>query len=109
MNAPERIASPSIPSLLKNPALFQEQSFINGTWRTSAKGETFSVNNPATGEIIAKVSNMDTTDALAAIDAAKVAFSSWKNKLTKERSAIMRKWFNLIAANADDLAMLMTI
>ena len=109
MNAPERIASPSIPSLLKNPALFQEQSFINGTWRTSAKGETFSVNNPATGEIIAKVSNMDTTDALAAIDAAKVAFSSWKNKLAKERSAIMRKWFNLIAANADDLAMLMTI
>ena len=58
MNAPERIASPSIPSLLKNPALFQEQSFINGTWRTSAKGETFSVNNPATGEI-AKISVAD--------------------------------------------------
>ena len=109
MNAPERMASPSIPAQLKNPGLFQEQSFINGSWRASQKGETFSVNNPATGEIIAHVANMAATDATAAIDAASVAFGPWKNKLAKERSAIMRKWFNLIEANADDLARLMTL
>ena len=74
MNAPERMASPSIPAQLKNPGLFQEQSFINGSWRASQKGETFSVNNPATGEIIAHVANMAATDATAAIDAASVAF-----------------------------------
>ena len=109
MNAPERMAQPPVPSQLKNPSLFQENSFINGSWKSSSKGETFSVNNPATGEIIAKVANMDTQDATAAIAAAQAALNPWKNKLAKERSAIMRKWFNLIEANTDDLAKLMTI
>ena len=67
------------------------------------------MNNPATGDIIAKVANMDTQDATAAIAAAQAALNPWKNKLAKERSAIMRKWFNLIEANTDDLAKLMTI
>jgi succinate-semialdehyde dehydrogenase/glutarate-semialdehyde dehydrogenase len=109
MNAPERMAQPPVPSQLKNPSLFQENSFINGSWKSSSKGETFSVNNPATGDIIAKVANMDTQDATAAIAAAQAALNPWKNKLAKERSAIMRKWFNLIEANTDDLAKLMTI
>ena len=109
MNAPERMAQPPVPSQLKNPSLFQENSFINGSWKSSSEGETFSVNNPATGEIIAKVANMDTQDATAAIAAAQAALNPWKNKLAKERSAIMRKWFNLIEANTDDLAKLMTI
>jgi succinate-semialdehyde dehydrogenase/glutarate-semialdehyde dehydrogenase len=100
---------PSLKDILKNPSLFQESSFINGSWKNSSKGETFSVNNPATGQIIANVANMDASDATAAIDAASVAFKSWKNKLAKERAAILRKWFALIEANTDDLAKILTI
>ena len=81
MNAPAQFELASCKSLLKNPALFQEHSFINGSWCASANGETFSVNNPATGEIIANVANMTPQDATSAISAASKAFTSWKNKL----------------------------
>lgn len=109
MNAPEQFELASCKSILKNPALFQDHSFINGSWCASANGETFSVNNPATGEIIANVANMTPQDATSAISAASKAFTSWKNKLPKERSAILRKWFQLIEANTEDLAKILTL
>ncbi|MFM7050389.1 MAG: aldehyde dehydrogenase family protein, partial [Polynucleobacter sp.] len=69
----------------------------------------FAVSNPATGEIIAKVANLNRSDAQEAISAAELALNAWKGKLAKERAQVMRKWFELILANADDLALLMTL
>ncbi len=98
-----------IRNLLKDPSLFKEDSYINGQWVNAKSGNTFSVNNPATGEIIAQVANLSTTDAELAIQSAENAFESWKNKTGKERASIMRNWFDLIIANTSDLATLMTL
>ena len=98
-----------IRNLLKDPSLFKEAAFINGTWVNSSSGKTFAVTNPATNELIAEVSNLGPQDAELAITAAEHAFPDWKNKTGKERAGIMRKWFDLIIANTQDLATLMTL
>ncbi|MBU3621179.1 NAD-dependent succinate-semialdehyde dehydrogenase [Polynucleobacter sp. CS-Odin-A6] len=98
-----------IRNLLKDPSLFKEAAFINGTWVSSASGKTFAVTNPASNELIAEVSNLGPQDAEHAIAAAEQAFQDWKNKTGKERAGIMRKWFDLITANTQDLATLMTL
>ncbi len=98
-----------IRNLLKDPSLFKEDSYINGQWVNAKSGNTFSVNNPATGEIIAQVTNLGAADAELAIQSAENAFESWKNKTGKERASIMRNWFDLIIANTSDLATLMTL
>jgi succinate-semialdehyde dehydrogenase/glutarate-semialdehyde dehydrogenase len=96
-----------IRSLLKDPSLFKEQAFINGKWIDSK--ETFAVNNPATDELIASVSNLGSKDAELAIKVAEQALPAWRNKIGKERAQIMRKWFDLIIENTKDLATLMTL
>ena len=96
-----------IRSLLKDPSLFKEQAFINGKWIDSK--ETFAVNNPATDELIASVSNLGSKDAELAIKTAEQALPAWRNKIGKERAHIMRKWFDLIIENTKDLATLMTL
>ena len=98
-----------IRKLLKDPSLFKEEAFINGAWVQAKPENTFSVNNPATGEIIAHVSNLGAQEAEQAITAAERAFQDWKNETGKERAAIMRKWFDLVIANTQDLATLMTL
>ncbi|OYY21185.1 MAG: succinate-semialdehyde dehydrogenase (NADP(+)) [Polynucleobacter sp. 35-46-11] len=98
-----------IRQLLKDPSLFNEAAFINGAWFKSNSGKTFAVHNPATGELIADVSNLEPNDAEHAIEAAKHAFESWKSKTGKERAHVMRKWFDLIIENTQDLATLMTL
>jgi succinate-semialdehyde dehydrogenase/glutarate-semialdehyde dehydrogenase len=107
MNAPESIAD--IRKLLKNPALFHEEAFINGTWVKASGNARFSVQNPASGQKIASVANLNSNDAEEAISAADMALPAWRSKIAKERAVIMRKWFELILANADDLAVLMTL
>ena len=107
MNAPDSIAN--IRTLLKNPSLFHEDALINGQWVKASENARFAVSNPATGEIIAKVANLNRSDAQEAISAAELALNAWKGKLAKERAQVMRKWFELILANADDLALLMTL
>ena len=96
-----------IRSFLKDPSLFKEQAFINGKWVTSK--ENFIVQNPATDEPIASVSNLGPQDAEFAITAAEKALPVWRNKTGKERAHIMRKWFDLITENTQDLATLMTL
>ena len=96
-----------IRSFLKDPSLFKEQAFINGKWVTSK--ENFIVQNPATDELIASVSNLGPQDAELAITAAEKALPAWRNKTGKERAHIMRKWFDLITENTQDLATLMTL
>ncbi|QWD64313.1 NAD-dependent succinate-semialdehyde dehydrogenase [Polynucleobacter sp. MWH-UH2A] len=96
-----------IRSLLKDSSLFKEQAFINGQWVNSTK--TFNVTNPATDELIATVGNLGNQDAEQAIKAAEEALPAWRNKLGKERAIILRKWFDLIIENTQDLATLMTL
>ena len=98
-----------IRKLLKDPSLFKEEAFINGSWVKSLSGKTFSVTNPATNELIAEVSNLGAQEAENAIASADQAFQSWKSKTGKERAGIMRKWFDLIIQNTQDLATLMTL
>ncbi len=93
-------------SLLKDPSLLKTDGFINGQW---IKGTSrFDVLDPATGEKLADVANLGAADAEAAIAAANAAWPAWKTKTAKERSIILRKWFDLLMANQEDLGRLMT-
>ncbi len=88
--------------------LLREQAFIGGDWVGAESGRNFAVTNPATGAQIAFVPDMDAVDAERAVFAAQAAFPAWRGKLAKERSRILRNWADLIAARADDLALLLT-
>jgi succinate-semialdehyde dehydrogenase / glutarate-semialdehyde dehydrogenase len=90
---------------LKDPTLLKAQCYVNGQWTGTGKD---AVDNPATGVILAKVPSMGAAEATAAVEAADAAFKLWSKKLAKERSAIMRKWFELIMANQEDIAQIMT-
>ena len=93
---------------LNNPALFREQSYVNGEWISAEDGETFAVTNPVDGSLLADVAELDVAAARAAIEAANSAWPAWRAKTAKERSAILRRWFDLMLENKDDLATLMT-
>ena len=94
---------------LKNKALFKESCFVNGEFIVSNDNKKIEVNNPANLEILGTVPNCGVNETKEAIEAANIAFSSWKNKTAKERSIIIRKWAQLIEENADDLAKIMTL
>ena len=87
---------------LKDPSLLETRAYVNGEW--IAKDKTFAVYDPATGACIAHVADLDATDAAAAIDAAHAAQPAWAEWTGKERAAVLRKWFDLMVENADDLA-----
>ncbi|MBB4304049.1 succinate-semialdehyde dehydrogenase/glutarate-semialdehyde dehydrogenase [Rhodobium orientis] len=90
---------------LSDPSLLKEQCYINGQW----VGEpTMAVTDPATGAELAKVPQFGAEETREAIDKAKAAFPAWAKKTAKERSAILRRWFDLMLENKDDLALLMT-
>ncbi len=93
---------------LKDPGLFRQQAYINGQWCDADNGETITVTNPATGAVLGTVPQMGANETRRAIEAANVAFKSWRKLLAKERSAILRKWFELMMANVDDLAAILT-
>src|SRR5690606_10753623 len=83
------------------------QSYIEGIWVDAPAKETFSVNNPATQQVLAEVANLDATTTETAIVAAHRAFPSWAAKTGKERANILRAWFDLIVENEQDLAKMM--
>ncbi len=93
---------------LKNASLFRQQCYVNGQWLDADSGETIDVTNPANGEVIATVPKMGVAETRAAIDAAHEAQVGWRNLLAKERAAILRRWFDLMMENQEDLAHLMT-
>lgn len=97
------------PLSLKNAALFKTQAYINGQWVNSTDGSSFAVDNPATGQTVAEVQNLGPEQAEQAIQAASAAFDQWKLKTAKDRANLMRRWFDLIVANTDDLAAIMTL
>ena len=93
-------------ALLKDPTLLKTDGLINGQWVSGAS--RFEVLDPATGLKLADVANLGPADAQAAIGAANAAWPAWRGKTAKERSNILRKWFDLLMANQDDLGRLMT-
>ncbi len=93
---------------LNDPALLRQQAYIDGAWLDADNGETVAVTNPATGERLGTIPKMGTAETRRAIEAANAAWPAWRKKTAKDRATILRKWFDLIMANADDLALLMT-
>ena len=93
---------------LKDPSLFRQQCYINGAWLDADSGKTIPVTNPATGEILGTVPNMGAAETRRAIEAANAAWPGWRAKTAKERSIILRRWFDLMMANQEDLAKLLT-
>jgi succinate-semialdehyde dehydrogenase/glutarate-semialdehyde dehydrogenase len=94
---------------LQDGGLLREQAYVNGEWVDAKSGETFAVYNPATGEALARVPLMSEADAKAAVSAADQAFRQWRVTTAKERAALLRRWFQLLQENQDDLALLMTL
>ena len=94
---------------LSDPKLLREQCYINGHWRDSSSGKTVDVTNPANGAVIAKVPFMGAEETREAISAAEIAQVKCRRMLAKERADILRKWYELMIPNADDLAALMTM
>jgi len=93
---------------LKNPGLLREQAYLDGRWVDADDGATLDVTNPATGDTVARVPRMGAAEARRAIEAANRAWGSWRRRTAKERAAILRRWNDLMLANADDLAAIMT-
>jgi len=93
---------------LKDPTLLRQQCYVDGGWIDADAGGTIDVTNPATGELIGTVPNAGAAETRRAIEAASRAFPAWAAKTAKERAAILRRWNDLMLANVDDLAALMT-
>ena len=93
---------------LKDMALLRNQGFIDGQWAAADSGLMFPVTNPATGATLVQIADMGVAETRRAIDAAGRALPGWRAKTAKERAAVLRKWYDLILAHADDLALLMT-
>ena len=91
---------------LNDPSLLETRGYVNGQW--IEKDQTFAVMNPATGEAIANVADLSVADTTSAIDAAYAAKPDWASWTGKERATVLRKWYDLIVANADDLATILT-
>ncbi len=94
---------------ISNQSLLKTKAYINGQWIDADSGETVAVTNPANGEVIAEVAKCSTAETRRAIEAAAEAFVSWRQRTAKERSACLRKWFNLMMEAQEDLAMIMTL
>ena len=93
---------------LQDSSLFRQQCYIDGAWVDADTGATVDVTNPATGDTIGTVPRLGADETRRAIEAADAAYPAWRAKTAKERAGVLRKWFELMLANLDDLAVLMT-
>ncbi|RDU95794.1 NAD-dependent succinate-semialdehyde dehydrogenase [Trinickia dinghuensis] len=93
---------------LKDPSLLRHQAYIDGEWQAAESGATLDVFDPATGNSLGTVPNMGAAETARAIDAAQTAWGAWRKRTAKERAAILRRWFDLMVANSDDLALILT-
>jgi succinate-semialdehyde dehydrogenase/glutarate-semialdehyde dehydrogenase len=97
-----------LPSLLKDPTLLPARALVAGEWLDADDGSTFAVTNPARGDVICSVPDMSRAETARAIAAAAAAQKEWAARTGKERAQIMRRWFDLMMANQDDLARILT-
>ncbi|WP_339765684.1 NAD-dependent succinate-semialdehyde dehydrogenase [uncultured Hoeflea sp.] len=103
------MTSKPLAEMLKDPSLLVTSAYVGGSWmKTAPSGKTFDVLNPSTGEVITALPDLGVEEAKAAIDAAYVAQKDWARKTGKERSAVLRKLYDLMVANADDLGAILT-
>jgi len=93
---------------LKDSQLLRQRAYIAGRWCEADNRKSFPVTNPATGEMLAQVPGMEAAETRRAIEAAKAAWPEWRRKTAKERATLLRKWHDLMMANVDDLAWIMT-
>ncbi len=93
---------------LNDPSLLETKALINGAWVNSDSGKTVDVHNPATGEVLASVAKCGTAETRRAIEAAEAAQVLWREKTAKERSNLLRTWYNLVVENQEDLARILT-
>jgi succinate-semialdehyde dehydrogenase / glutarate-semialdehyde dehydrogenase len=98
-----------VTKLLQDPELFREHCYIGGQWIPAASGATIPVDDPATGEVIGSVPRAGRTETRSAIDHAAAAWPEWRARTGKERATVLRRWFDLVMANLEDLARLMTL
>src|SRR6476646_10041920 len=98
-------STPSLRDRLKDSSLLREQCYIDGAWVGTPSRP---VTNPVNGIELAKVPVMSTAETTQAVEAAERAFPAWAKLTAKQRSNILRKWFELIAANREDLALILT-
>ncbi|WP_018237611.1 NAD-dependent succinate-semialdehyde dehydrogenase [Ensifer sp. BR816] len=93
---------------LQDPSLLTNKAFVAGEWISAADGKTFAVTDPFDGAVIAEVPSLGREVVAAAIDAAAEAQKLWAKRTAKERAQVLKRWFDLIVANADDLALILT-
>jgi succinate-semialdehyde dehydrogenase/glutarate-semialdehyde dehydrogenase len=94
---------------MEQMSLIKKEAYVKGQWVRAASGKTFEVSNPATGEVITAVPDMDREDVKKAIEAANAAWPAYRDMTAKERSAILRKWYDLIIEHKEELARIMTL
>ena len=95
-------------AMLKDPSLLETRAFVAGEWVSADDGRTFEVRNPARGDVIAEVADLTRAETARAIAAAELAQKEWAARTGKERAGVLRKWYELMVANADDLAAILT-
>lgn len=93
---------------LTEQPLFRQQCYVDGAWLDADDGASIEVTNPATGEVLGTVPKMGSAETRSAIEAARKALPAWRDKTAKERSVILRRWFELMMEHQDDLAVIMT-
>lgn len=93
---------------LNDPSLLRQHCYLNGQWCAADSGQTIDVTNPATNEKLGTIPKMGTQETRRAIEAANAALPAWRAKTAKERATILRRWFDLMLANQEDLAIIMT-
>ena len=98
----------NLANLLSDTSLLETKGYLAGKWVTGDKNQTFDVINPARGDTIAKVANLSREQISAAIDMAYEAQKEWAKKTGKERATILRRWFELMMENSEDLAKILT-
>ncbi|MFA6823538.1 MAG: NADP-dependent succinate-semialdehyde dehydrogenase [Geobacter sp.] len=93
---------------LSDPTLLRQACYLNGTWCAADSGAVLTVTNPASGEQLGTIPKMGTMETRRAVEAAGAALPAWRAKTAKERAVILRRWFDLMMANQEDLAIIMT-
>ncbi len=100
--------STDLKMLLKDPSLLETRAYVAGEWVNADDGKTFPVTNPARGDVIAEVADLSRAEVARAIEAAHAAMKDWAARTAKERAQIMRRWFDLMMENQDDLGKILT-
>jgi succinate-semialdehyde dehydrogenase / glutarate-semialdehyde dehydrogenase len=93
---------------ISNSGLFRQQCYVNGAWIDADSGETLEVTNPADGSAIGTVPKLGAAETRRAIEAANTSWADWRSRTAKDRAGILRRWYELIMENQEDLAQLMT-